>query len=306
MSNLLMLAVCLVAGVLLRRCARVPENAHSTINAVLVHVSLPAVTLHYLHGFSFESIHLMPVLMPWLLFIVGAAVFWIIGRLLGLHRRTVGALTLVGGFGNTSFVGLPMIESLHGRDGLPLGLLIDQLGSYLALSTVGILLATLYAAEGRIRGRDLLRKVATFPPFVALVVALLLAPVRFPPELQGMLARIGDTLAPLALLSVGLQMRFDTIRDQARLLCLGLGYKLLICPALVVAILWTVDAPAAAMASRVSVIEAAMPPMIGAAIVASQSNLDARLATAMIGVGIPLGLSTVSGWHWLFAMLCAV
>jgi hypothetical protein len=29
-----------------------------------------------------------------------------------------------------------MIEALHGRDGLGLGLLIDQLGSYLALSTL--------------------------------------------------------------------------------------------------------------------------------------------------------------------------
>jgi predicted permease len=76
--------------------------------------------------------------MPWLLFGVGAGVFWPRRTLLRLPAPSVGALTLVGGFGNTSFVGLPMIESLHGRDGMGLGLLIDQLGSYLALSTLGI------------------------------------------------------------------------------------------------------------------------------------------------------------------------
>ena len=56
--------------------------------------------------------------MPWLLFAVGALLFWALGRMMSLSRAQVGALTLVGGFGNASFVGLPMIETLHGRDGL--------------------------------------------------------------------------------------------------------------------------------------------------------------------------------------------
>ena len=84
-----------------------------------------------------------------------------------------------------------------------------------------------------------------------------------------MLGRVGGTLAPLALLSVGMQLRLDALRENARLLGFGLGYKLLICPALVVGLLWLRDA-APDMTSRVSVIEAAMPPMIGAGIVTVQ------------------------------------
>jgi predicted permease len=305
MSNLLLLLACFTAGLLLRRFARVPDNAHTTLNAVIVHVSLPAATLHHLHGFSFEQRHALPVLMPWLLFALGAAIFYGLGRALRLPRATVGALTLVGGFGNTSFVGLPMIESLHGRDGLPLGLLIDQLGSYLALSTVGIAVATWYAAEGKPRMRDLARKVVTFPPFIALVLALALIAVPFAPPLQSALGRLGDTLAPLALLSVGLQLRFDVLREHGRALCAGLTYKLMVCPALVVALLWSLSIEAD-MVARVSVIEAAMPPMIGAGIVAAQANLDARLVSALIGIGIPLGLSTAALWFWLFGAISAM
>ena len=137
----------------------------------------------------------------------------------------------------------------------------------------------------------------TFPPFVALVAALLLRPLPFPPALDGALGRLGDLLAPLALISVGLQLRFDAIVDQARLLCLG--YKLVACPALVVAVLCLQDA-APDMASRVSVIEAAMPPMIGAGIVAAQARLNAPLVSTLIGVGIPLRLGTATAWHCLF------
>ena len=302
MANFLMLALCLAAGMLLRTSGRAGEQAHQPLNAAIIHLALPAVTLRTLHGFRFDGEHLLPVAMPWLLFVLGALLFWVLGRAIGLSRAQVGALTLVGGFGNTSFVGLPMIETLHGRDGLGLGLLIDQLGSYLALSTLGSAAAAWYAAGPRVGGREMLRRVATFPPVIALVAALLLRPLPFPPMVDTALARIGDTLAPLALLSVGLQLRFDALREQAHALALGLGYKLVLAPALVVALLWAIDADLT-MTTRVSVIEAAMPPMIGAGIVAAQANLAPRLVSLMVGVGIPLGLLTATGWHLVFASL---
>ena len=222
MSNLLLLVGCLIAGVLLRRSGRASPDAHQALNAVIVHVSLPALTLHSLRGFSFDAAHLGPVLMPWVLFAIGAVTFGLLGRWLRLSRPSIGALTLVGGLGNTSFVGLPMIETLHGRDGMGLGMLIDQLGSYLALSTVGVLTVTIYADEQRRSLRATLQKVATFPPFVALVAALALRHLPFPASLDATLARLGDTLAPLALISVGLQLRVDTLRSQASLLSIGL------------------------------------------------------------------------------------
>ena len=304
MSNFLMLVICLVAGGLLRRTGRVGEQAHAALNAVIIHLALPAVTLRTLHGFAFDTDHLMPVLMPWLLFVVGALLFWVLGRALALSRAQVGALTLVGGLGNTSFVGLPMIETLHGRDGLGLGLLIDQLGSYLALSTLGVAAAAWYAAGPRVSPLEMLRRVVTFPPVIALVLALALRPLPFAPPLDLALARIGDTLAPLALLSVGMQLRLDALREHARALLLGLTYKLVLAPALVVGLLWAIDADLG-MVSQVSVIEAAMPPMIGAGIVAAQANLAPRLVSMMVGVGIPLGLCTASGWHWLYGALAA-
>ncbi|HSC63410.1 MAG TPA: AEC family transporter [Caldimonas sp.] len=305
MSNLLLLVACLAIGMLLQHSARTPANAHQALNAVILHVSLPAVTLRALHGFAFDPNQLWPVLMPWALFAVGAAAFWCLGRWLRLPRASVGALTLVGGLGNTSFVGLPMIESLHGRDGLGLGLLIDQLGSYLALATVGVLVAALYAGDAPASRAAMLKKIATFPPLIALVLAVALRGVPFAAPVDAALARVGDTLAPLALLSVGLQLRLVALRSQARLLSIGLGYKLVACPAIVFAVMWLLDAELD-VTSHVSMIEAAMPPMIGAGIVAAEARLDAPLVSTMIGVGIPLGLVTATLWHHAFASVFAL
>lgn len=239
------------------------------------------------------------------LFAVGGIAFWLIGRGLRLPRASIGALTLVAGLGNTSFVGLPMIESLQGRDGMGLGLLIDQLGSYLALATVGVLVAALYAGNAPTSACAMLKKIATFAPLIALVLAMALRPLNFPAPVDAALARVGDTLAPLALLSVGLQLRLGTLRSQAGLLSIGLGYKLIACPAIVFAVLWLLDARLD-MTSRVSIIEAAMPPMIGAGIVAAEARLDAPLVSTVIGIGIPLGLLTATLWHYAFALVFAI
>jgi predicted permease len=168
-----------------------------------------------------------------------------------------------------------------------------------------VLVAALYAGSTPTSGRAMLKKIATFPPLIALVLAIALRPLPFPAPVDAALARVGDTLAPLALLSVGLQLRLGTLRSQAGLLSIGLGYKLVACPAIVFAVLWLLDAHLDTT-SRVSMIEAAMPPMIGAGIVAAEARLDAPLVSTMIGVGIPLGLLTATLWHHAFAHVFSV
>jgi predicted permease len=213
--------------------------------------------------------------------------------------RQKAGLALTGGFGNTPFVGLPMIESLHGRDGMPLGLLMDPLCSCLAQSTIGIAAAALYAAEGPVQPPAMLRRLVTFPPFVALLAALLRTPVPMPPVIEQALARMGDTLT---LLSVGMQLRLGALHEHRRALCLGLGCKLLLCPAGLVGLLWLCKSELS-LVTNVSVIQAAMPPLIGAAVVASQALRAPGLVSLMAGVGIPLRLITVPAWFRIFGVL---
>ncbi|WP_228125271.1 AEC family transporter [Candidatus Methylospira mobilis] len=63
-----------------------------------------------------------------------------------------------------------------------------------------------------------------------MVLALALIPVEYAPWFSAMLKRLGDTLAPLALLSVGLQLRLGHVAKHRRNLAIGLGFKLLLAP----------------------------------------------------------------------------
>jgi predicted permease len=190
-----------------------------------------------------------------------------------------------------------MIEAWIGRDGLPYGIVIDQLGSYLALSTFGLLVAARYGGQP-MDWRDMVCRVVTFPPLIAVVVALLLRPVVFPPALEEAIARLGATVAPVALLAVGCQLRFGELWRNRAPLALGLGYKLILGPLLIAAAcLISMDlGQSSDLARAVVVFEAAMGPMIGAAVVANHYKLDGSLTSLMVGVGIPLSLLIAPIW----------
>jgi hypothetical protein len=298
-----LVVLCLLVGVLLRWSGRLPDDAPAVLNGYVINVALPALALLHLQRAPLTFDFVAVAGGAWLMLGCAALFFALIARRMGLAQGEVGALVLTAGLANTSFVGLPMIEAYLGRDGLPLGIVVDQLGSYLALSTVGLLLAARYSGEA-VGPRVMLRRLATFPPLIALVIALVLRPVAVPDAAYDLLARIGDTVAPVALVAVGLQLRLGAIRERLRALSLGLAYKLIVGPALVAAIclaLWEPSTPAAELARTVMVFEAAMGPMIGAAVVANQFRLDGPLAALMVGIGIPLSLLTAPAWLLVIA-----
>jgi hypothetical protein len=296
MSNLILLSVCFAAGIILRRFGRMPDNAPAALNSFVIHVSLPAMTLLYIHDLKLSGEVLLVAAMAWLVFGLSAGFFWLAGRWLALPRATVGALMLVGGLGNTSFFGLPMVEAYYGEAGLSTAIVADQLGSFLALSVLGITVAGIYSS-GRPTAAEIALRILRFPPFIALVIAFALIPFEYAPWFSALLKRLGDTLAPLALLSVGLQLRLGHVAEHGRNLALGLGFKLILAP-LAIYLLYVQLFGAQGQAIQVTLFEAAMPPMITAAIVASEHDLDPDLANLMVAVGLLVSFFTLYGW-WL-------
>jgi malate permease and related proteins len=297
MNNLILLILCFIIGMLLHRLKRMPVNTPAVLNSFIIHVSLPALTLLYVHDLKISGDVGLMAAMAWIYFALAAGFFWLLGRWLYLPRRTVGALILTGGLGNTSYVGLPMIEAYYGHQGLASGIIVDQLGSFLVLSTLGITVAGIYSS-GRPAVKEMARRILKFPPFIALVLALLLIPQEYPAWLSIVLKRMGDTLAPLALLAVGFQLRLGHLTGNGRNLAIGLGFKLVLAP-LVLFVLYVPLLGAHGQAIQITLFEAAMPPMITAAILATEHDLDPPLATLMVALGLALSFATLSGWWWL-------
>lgn len=297
MTNIILLIVCFGAGIILKRTGRFPAATPAALNGFIIHVSLPALALLHIHRLRLDTSLIYTAVMAWCLFGAGCLFFRQVGRLAGLSQSTVGALMLVGGLGNTSFVGLPMIEAYYGKEFMGVGIIADQLGSFLVLSTLGIVVATLYSS-GDVSPRQMARKVLLFPPFEALILAFLLIPVPFPDWFTAVLHKLGDTLTPLALASVGFQLQLSNFRGELKPLGIGLLFKLALGPALLTLLFVTVLGGGGRV-MQVTLFEAAMAPMITAGIIAVDHDLNPPLVTLMIGIGIPLSFLTLPVWCYL-------
>jgi predicted permease len=294
-----LLGVCLALGVLARRSGRFPQQTAQVLNTFVLSVALPALVVRVVHRLEFRPELVAAAVSPWVVFLLAVAFFRLLGPRLGLGRASVAALVLTAGLSNTAFVGLPMAEALLGREGLAVAVVVDQLGSFLVLATLATLFAARAAAgEEALRPVALLRKVVLFPPFVAVVIALVLRPWEFPGWLDSLLERLGSTLTPLTLFSVGFQLQLGGARARAGALALGLGYKLVLAPAVVVLGLWALPG-VAPIVREATLLQNAMAPMVSGAILASEHELDPDLAALMVGFGIPLSFLTVPLWLWL-------
>ena len=124
MSNIALLVACFTLGIGLRAAGRLPEGAHTTINAIVVNIALPALILTHVHAVELGPGLARAVATAWLAFAAAALFFLAAARAFSLSRETTGALILTGGLANTSFVGVPMIEAFYGSHGIALAIVI--------------------------------------------------------------------------------------------------------------------------------------------------------------------------------------
>lgn len=291
MNALVLLVACMALGVGAARFARPPIGLAQALNWWVINLALPALILELIPTLSFNPHLWLLVVSQWIVFGGAFVLFRVIGRKRGWTDGRIGALTLVCGLGNTSFLGYPMVAALRGQDGLALAVVADQLGCFIMLALGGVLVAVVYGGA-KAHPREIAKRVLLFPSFLAVVAGVIVSILGGWPDIANeILHRIGQTLVPLALFSVGLRLRLKLTRDQIGPAALGLAWKLLLAPLLIYGL--GLATSVGGLVLTVAVLQSAMAPMISAAILADQHHLEPPLANTVLGFGILLSLITV-------------
>lgn len=297
MDNILLVFVCMILGFLLKRTKTFPDASYKTLNQFVIYISLPAIALYYIPKLEISSKLLFPLGIAWLGFALSFVFFSAFGKLFNWSKKLTGCLIITAGLGNTSFVGFPLVEAVYGKKGLETAVIVDQPGSFVVVSTLAILVATLFS-RGTATPNEIIKKILFFPPFIAFSMALLLnvANIDFPTIMQSVFQRLGSTVTPIALVSVGMQLDFDSKSKHWKFLSLGLLFKLFITPAFFY-LLYVILLNGKGLEVQVCIFEAAMAPMITGTIVATTYGLKPKLSSMMIGFGIPISFLTLIFWY---------
>lgn len=299
MDNILLIFICLIMGLGMQRLKAFPKNGHLALNQFVIFVALPALALYYIPKISLSTNLLYPLAVAWIGFGLSFLFFYTLGKRLGWPNRLIGCLIITAGLGNTSFVGFPIIQALYGDEGLKTAIMVDQPGTFVVMATLGLITATLFA-KGDADPKQIVTKILFFPPFIAFVLACMMNIFKFDfnEHLQSVFQKLGGTVTPVALVSVGLQLKVDKDSQHWKFLRLGLLFKLFITPAIFF-LLYRILFGGKGLVVDVSILESAMAPMITGAILASNYGLKPKLSSMMVGIGIPLSFVTVAFWYYI-------
>jgi len=272
------------------------ERWAAFFNHFVIYVSLPALVFVYMVDLKVDSRFILPISSAWGLFFLSAALLLLLSRIFGWSNSLTGALLMVVPYGNTSFLGVPFTKAFYGHAGIPYAVIYDQLGSFLILSTVGLLTLSVYSDQKATLFRVLYR-IFTFPAFVALIAALLMDRSMVAGWIMDLLSLLSATLTPAALLSIGLYLKLRLDRDKLTAFGTGLLIKLLLAPLLLLLLFWAMDLHD--LSAQVTLFESAMAPMVSSSMLALSAGLERRFVASLLGYGIVISFVTLPVWFYL-------
>ena len=290
MTQIILLICCLLSGYFLRRSSLFDERSPIVLNHLIVYFFIPIITLYHVPKISFEWNLIWLSVTPFIIYLSSFLFFKFMRTFISYDKNTEGALIMTSGIGSTSFVGFPIFEILYGAEGLALGIVLSLAGTILVFNTAGISTGLYYAKESR-DIKSILKKMLTFPPFLAFVIALIIngLHVDVPEVFDAVLQKLAAPFSVLALLAIGMQIDFSFDRTFLKAIAIGQIHKLILAPLIIYLLMWHI-LDLQNIVAKICILGAAIGSMNSISIIAAQLGLNPKLATAMPAIGIPISV----------------
>ncbi len=265
----------IIAGKLLKRFGIFQEGQERVLINYVMHFSLPVLAFKAGHQIELgvEVIKVSGV--AWFSIILCMLIGYLFTKLYKLSDKDLRTFFLVSSFGNTAFLGYPYAFSFFGQEGLQIAIIYDNLGSFLMVSFLGVMVA---------HGKPDLREALLFPPFLGLVLGFSTKEIPLHPSLEKALDFVALSTLPVVLFALGLAISLGGIKAHLKLSILSILIKVLV--SLFATLLIGSFINLSPLAFKVSILESVMPPMMFSAVLALRYNLNPNLAFASVGFGM--------------------
>ncbi len=275
MDKFLLIIVPFLSAMALRRLGIIREKHAVLITSYVINFSLPCLTIITISRLDLKNSNFTVAVIAWIVMATGACLSYYTGRFLKLTGGKLRSFILVVTFPNTCFLGYPLTFALYGGAGLPYAVIYDQMGMIPFFLTFGFFVAG---------GKKSLGSAIKFPPFIALLFALLINMAGFtvPGTIASILKGAGWTTLPLTIFLIGIKITLKAVHDYKNVAA-SLVLRMIAMPALLfisLAVLGIKGLPYDA-----ALLESAMPPALTTSILAHKYNLDEEFAVASISVG---------------------
>ena len=291
----------MVAGFLLGRTSVFPEGsgaAHS-LSTYVWYIAIPALLIKLIAGNSLPQASELIWIGSYYfcLYLVYFFAYFIVAPLVGIKARGKAIFAFCVCFGNLGFIGIPIIQTLYGNEGLRSLLLIMSFHS-MTLIFISSLLAEANDANGK-RGMgmvwEILVRLVKNPIIVTLVASLLWSAtgLGLADWLVSVISLPAGSAAPVGLFAVGLSLSRVKLKGVRLVAISAVTLKLLILPSFVY---WFFSSVMNFSPQQVAVatIAACLPTGVVAYNFAQQYQVRVQSAAATILLGSTLSALTLT------------
>lgn len=297
MSNFLIIFLCLAFGYIFRYFKLIKKGGHLALNTWIIYVGLPSIAFKFIPQIDWTFDYLYTAILPFICFGVSYLFFHVINRWMHFSKRTLYTLIIATGLSNTSFIGFPLVSTYYGEEYLKVAIVSDQV-TFFTLSLFGVLLATsarnIFATQQE-KTVYIIKRIVTFPPLIACILALLFGKYLVNEELNNVFSSFAATVSPMALFSIGIQLNFKRITHELNALFAGVILKLVIIPIIAISLFYFLNLSGNFF--RVSVFEMTMPCLVASSIIVEKFSLNVKFANTLIGISIIIGLALSFFWY---------
>jgi hypothetical protein len=221
---------------------------------------------------------------------------WITTRIFRMPLREAAVFKAHSMFGNTIFLGFPLINSLYGAEGL-LYATMYQLVSNLFMWTLGVVV--LSHGNGTSWKKSILKVLNPNTIATLTGLAFFILSIKLPSILIKPLSELGSANTWLSMLYIGAMLAFSNVGDLLRkksIYLISLN-RLILVPALLIAIFYFValisGTNADSLVASVIILEASMPCMASVVIMAKEFGADDHLAVGNVFISTVLSILTL-------------
>lgn len=270
----------LLAGYGAKKTGVLKSTDARVVNSIVINLTMPAFIFVSLHKQMLNSAMVKAPVLGFVMEMVVMGLAYLSARALKLDRRTTGGLMLAAAFGNTGFLGYPMVAAAFPHDGraIPTAVMFDEFAMAMVLNSVGVAVATCFAGK-RFEPKAMLEFLKT-PLFPSTIVALALRTVYIPQVILKTLEFLSAGTVPLAMISIGLSLSGGSLKKYPAALGAGFLLKMVALPLLVWATLPLIGV--GGTVRQVAILESAVPTAVVSGVIAGRYGANEEFVAAAI------------------------
>ena len=294
LTSLVMIFLLIIPGIIFRKKDIISAAQRDGISSLAVNITWPclvvdAMQMDFSAAVLKDSGYMMAAAM--VVFAMTAVVTLVLSKLLRLDnsKRYITAFMLL--FGNTGFIGIPVIRALYGTEAVFFAAILEMVND-VVIFTIGMMLIQM-SAGAKLRFEP---KLFLNPGLIGVIVGLLLflLDIRLPEVIGGAVEMVGDATTPLTMFLIGYQLgglKAKEILKDASIYVIAFT-KLLIVPVLALIVL-RVAVGDFSLLEKVLIMSFAMPAGSVSVIFSQQYRGETAFATKTVLLSTLFSIVTI-------------